>query len=149
MMYKLFGVLLLSCSITVQANGVITIVYDAQKDKIYNVPKNILVHHYDVSKVSRIEAEINKRLVYQGPRVSSEKVESWGMKKIKTDPKIKSLVDSLPFAYEYLTVVADYGLTKVPAVVYSDGGKNFVVYGEINISKAIQKINAYRFGTKR
>ena len=148
-MNKLIGLLLICLSLNAYSAEYLTIVYDARYDKISGIPKNISVHHFDVSEVSKIETQINRRLVFKGQAKSQSDVEAWAMNKVKKDPEIKALIDKLPLAYDYLTAVDEFGLTKVPAVVYSDGDKNFVVYGETNISKAIQKVNAYRYGTKR
>lgn len=148
-MNKLVWLLLTCLSLDAYSTEYLTIVYDARYDKISGIPKNISVQHYDVSEVSKIETQINRRLVFKGQAKSQSDVEAWAMNKVNKDPEIKALIDKLPLAYDYLTAVDEFGLTKVPAVVYSDGDKNFVVYGETNISKAIQKVNAYRYGTKR
>lgn len=148
-MNKLLGLILVFLSTGAYSVEHLTIIYDARYDKLRGIPKNISVHHYDVSKVSKIETQINRRLEFKGQAKSHMDVEAWALNKVNNDPAIKVLIDKLPLAYDYLTAVDQFGLTKVPAVVYSDGDKNFVVYGETNISKAIQKVNAFRYGYKR
>lgn len=122
----------------------VTVIYDSRYHVLSSVPQNFSVKKYDVSLTSRIEAQINKRLVYSGPKTTIEGVESWAREKAKQDPELKQLFDMLPSSYDYLVPVSEFSLTKVPAVIAHIGADNFVVYGETNINKALQTINSSR-----
>lgn len=130
-------------------DGVVTVLYDSRYEQLSGVPKNFNVRLFDLSKPSRIEKEINRRLVYKGPRLSEFEMEVWGRNKVASDSTLKSLVDELPLSYAYLNEVVDYDIKKIPAVIYSESDNNFVIYGQPNITKALNQINAYRVGNRR
>ena len=126
----------------------ITVVYDSRYHTLTGVPLNYSVQKYDVSLTGRIEAQINKRLVYSGPQTDVEGVEAWARNKVEQDPELKQLFDMLPSSYDYLTPVSEFGLTKIPAVVAHAGADNFVVYGETNVNKALQTVIASRAASR-
>lgn len=122
----------------------ITVVYDSRHHALSGLKQNYSVQKYDVSLTGRIEAQINKRLVYSGTQTDVRGVEEWARNKVKHDPELKQLFDMLPSSYDYLTPVSEFGLTKIPAVVVHAGADNFVVYGETNINKALKAVAVSR-----
>lgn len=116
----------------------VTVLYDSTKHQLLHVEQNFPVRKYDVALTSKIEAEINKRLVYPGKARSVAEVEAWAQQKSKSDPQMKQLFESLQSSFQYLTPVAEYGITKVPAVITTIDGEHFVVYGETSIQAAVQ-----------
>lgn len=121
-----------------QSVDFVTVLYDSTKHRLSHVEQNFPVRKYDVALTSKIEADINKRLVYPGKARSVEEVEAWAKQKSKSDLQLKELFEKLQLSYQYLTPVAEYGITKVPAVITTVNGEHFVVYGETSIQAAVQ-----------
>ncbi len=129
---------LVSFSQEYQPVDAVTVLYDSTKHQLLHVEQNFPVRKYDVALTSKIESEINKRLVYPGKARSVEEVESWARQKSKSDPQLVKLFENLQSSFQYLTPVAEYGITKVPAVITTIDGEHFVVYGETSIQAAVQ-----------
>ena len=106
----------------------------------------------DVSKSSKIEAEINKRLIFkEAPFLSEEQRLAKARSIISQDPKLKYLMNELSNSYKYLEKVFEFQIKKVPAVVLQENGHNWIVYGQTNVQKAlvlIRNSDKYRFNTQ-
>ena len=122
----------------------VVILYDSTIHKVDNAPTFFSVEKYDVSLVDKIEAEISKRLVYTGNAKAEKDVERWAKNKLQTDPDLQRLMGLLEGAYRFTTPATKYGISKIPAVVYVDDDKQYIVYGETNVRSALDKINAFR-----
>lgn len=123
-----------------QVNSV-TVFFDSRLHSVKDSQLYFPVVKYDLSLTSKIKAEIDRRLVYQGTATSVGQVEEWARKKSQSDPALKKLFESLQHSYEYLGPVAEYGISKVPAVVAHIGEDHFIVYGETDIQKALRIIS--------
>ncbi len=122
----------------------LVLVFDSNLHKMEGVPTFFSVEKFDVSLVDKIEAEISKRLVYTGNAKSEKDVERWAKNKLQTDPDLQRLMGMLEGAYRFTAPATQYGVSKVPAVVYVDDDKQYIVYGETNVRSALDKINAFR-----
>ncbi len=127
----------------------VTVLYDSTRHQLLHVEQNFPVRKYDVSLTSKIEAEINKRLVFPGKARSVEEVETWAREQSKSDPQLRQLFDNLQSSFQYLSPVAEYGITKVPAVITTINGEQFVVYGETSIQAAVQAAIIYHGSSVR
>ena len=100
--------------------------------------------------MGKIEKQINQRLKFTGHKAKSEKqVEEWAKHKLQTDKVLQAFLSKLEEAYAYTKPAMKYGLSKVPAVVYVDSENEYIVYGETNVRKALDKINAHRVTARR
>lgn len=124
----------------------LVIVYDSRVHALVGDASTFFsVEKYDVSLVGKIEAEINKRLTYSGKHPKNiDAIQSWATDKFKNDDEIIRLVKLLEEAYSFTEPAMKFGLSKVPAIVLVDDEDEFVVYGETNIYKALERINAFR-----
>lgn len=93
---------------------------------------------FDVSKSSKIEAEINKRLIFNdAPFLTEQQRVEKARSIINGDPKLKSLIKELSQSYKYLEKVFEFQIKKVPAIVLKENGRNWIVYGQTNVQKAL------------
>ncbi|KZN63396.1 DUF1525 domain-containing protein [Pseudoalteromonas luteoviolacea] len=92
----------------------------------------------DVSIPSKIEQAINKKLVLENPYLYTEaEREQLARSMLRNDETLKGLMSNLASSYKELETIFKYQVHKVPAVVLVENGRNWIVYGETNIQKAL------------
>ncbi len=141
--------ILFSVSVLAAAENKVIVLYDSERHMLSAPPTFFSIEKYDVALVGKIEEQINQRLKYTGHKAKSEKqVEEWAKHKLQNDKELQVLLSQLEEAYTYTKPAMKYGLSKVPAVVYVDGENEYIVYGETNVRKALDKINAHRVSAR-
>jgi len=128
-----------------QSEDKLFIFYDSTKYRIYNVPIIISNQAFDLGKSGKIQGEINKRLAnLSSLRKTPDELKEVVSKGLQSNPLMKGYVEELKDSYGYLQKVAEYQITKIPAVVLDTEDGEYVVYGQTNIQKALQNIAVYR-----
>ncbi|MAD89058.1 MAG: hypothetical protein CMK64_05095 [Pseudoalteromonas sp.] len=101
-------------------------------------PSFFVERKIDVSLASKIEQAINTKLVLQNPYLYTEKErEQLAISKLQNDDALKVLMKRLADSYKELETIFKYQVHKVPAVVLVENERNWIVYGETNIQKAL------------
>lgn len=111
--------------------------YDSSKHKKPN-QSLIFSSSFDVSLPSKIESQINKRLYFDRNRNwTEEQLERAARQRLKNDPELISLMKMLDSSYRFLKPAYKFNVQKIPAIVLSENGHNWTVYGETNLQKAL------------
>jgi integrating conjugative element protein (TIGR03757 family) len=102
-------------------------------DHTYRIPNtHIEFHNFDQPN----QAEKLLPVFSNNPDVAEKQFQQW-----KDSANGKSTMEKMKASYEPYLKAANYGITKIPAIVFDNG--KYVIYGTLNVDQAVRDYDHY------